>query len=81
MNVFYESLSIRKSMVLKDKDVIREVNGFYLTLIMNYLWRIDLHTISISNGHFTVEKQFISIISRVQFQVYSRVTIEINRIN
>jgi hypothetical protein len=54
MNVFYESLSIRESMVLKDKDVIREVNGFYLTLIMNYLWRIDLYAMTISNGHFTV---------------------------
>ena len=54
MNVFYESLSIRESMVLKDKDVIREVNGFYLTLIMNYLWMIDLYEITISNGHFTV---------------------------
>ena len=51
MNVFYESLSIRESMVLKDKDVIREVNGFYLTLIMNYLWRIDLYAMTISNGH------------------------------
>ena len=54
MNVFYESLSIRESMVLKDKDVIREVNGFYLTLIMNYLWRIDLYAMTISDGHFTV---------------------------
>ena len=54
MNVFYESLSIRESMVLKDKDVIREVNGFYLTLIMNYLWRIDLYVMTISNGHFAV---------------------------
>ena len=54
MNVFYESLSIRESMVLKDKDIIREVNGFYLTLIMNYLWRIDLYAMTISNGHFTV---------------------------
>ena len=54
MNVFYESLSIRESMVLKDKGVIREVNGFYLTLIMNYLWRIDLYAMTISNGHFTV---------------------------
>ena len=56
MNVFYESLSIRESMVLKDKDVIREVNGFYLTLIMNYLWRIDLYVMTISNGHFAVQK-------------------------
>ena len=54
MNVFYESLSIRESMVLKDKDIIREVNGFYLTLIMNYLWRIDLYVVTISNGHFAV---------------------------
>lgn len=54
MNVFYESLSIRESMVLKDKDIIREVNGFYLALIMNYLWRIDLYAMTISNGHFTV---------------------------
>ena len=54
MNVFYESLSIRESMVLKDKDVIREVNGFYLALIMNYLWRIDLYVMTISNGHFTI---------------------------
>ena len=54
MNLFYESLSIRESMVLKDKDVIREVNGFDLTLIMNYLWRIDLYAMTISNGHFTV---------------------------
>jgi len=54
MNVFCESLSIRESMVLKDKDVIREVNGFYLTLIMNYLWRIDLYVMIISNGHFAV---------------------------
>ena len=37
MNVFYESLSIRESIVLKDKEVIREVNGFYLAIIMNYL--------------------------------------------
>ena len=56
MNVFYESLSIRESMVLKDKDIIREVNGFYLALIMNYLWRIDLYAMTILNGHFTVEK-------------------------
>ena len=41
-------------MVLKDKDVIREVNGFYLTLIMNYLGRINLYVMTISNGHFTV---------------------------
>ena len=54
MNVFYESLSIRESMVLKDKDVIREVNGFYLTLIMNYLWRVDLYVMTISYGHFAV---------------------------
>ena len=54
MNVFYESLSIRESMVLKDKDVIREVNGFHLTLTMNYLWRIDLYAITVSNGHFIV---------------------------
>ena len=39
-------------MLLKDKDVIREVNEFYLTLIMNYLWRIDLYVMTISNGHF-----------------------------
>ena len=54
MNVFYESLSIRESMVLKDKDVIREANGYYPTLIMNYLWKIDLYATTISNGHFTV---------------------------
>ena len=54
MNVFYESLSIRESMVLKDKDIIREVNEFYLALIMNYLWRIDLYAMTISNGNFTV---------------------------
>ena len=52
MNVFYESLSIRESMVLKDKDVIREVNGFHLALIMNYLWMIDLYLVTTSNGHF-----------------------------
>ena len=54
MNVFYESLSIRESMVLKDKDIIREVNEFYLALIINYLWRINLYAMTISNGHFTV---------------------------
>ena len=54
MNVFYESLSIRESMVLKDEDIIREVNGFYLALIMNYLWRIDLYVVTTSNGHFPV---------------------------
>lgn len=30
-------LFIKVSMVHCDKDVIRDVNGFYLTLIMDYL--------------------------------------------
>lgn len=49
---FMNILFIRESMVLKEKDVIREVNGFYLALIMNYLWRIDLYVVTISHGHF-----------------------------
>ena len=53
MNLFYESMSIRESMILKDKYVIREVNGFHLALIMNYLWRIDLYAM-ISNERFTI---------------------------
>ena len=53
MNVFYESLSIRESMILKDKDIITKVNRFHLTLIMSYLWRIDLYVMAISNRNFT----------------------------
>ena len=48
MNILF----IRESLLLKDKDVIREISGFHLTLIMNYLWRIDLCVMIISNGHF-----------------------------
>ena len=35
-------------MVLKEKDIIKEVNGKYLALIMNRLWRIDLYVVTIS---------------------------------
>ena len=38
-------------MVLKEKDIIKEVNGKYLALIMNRLWRIDLYAVTISMGN------------------------------
>ena len=56
---------IRESMVLKDKDIIRDVNGFYLALIMNYLWRIDLYVMAISNGRLYSSSSFLSVILRV----------------
>ena len=58
---------IKESMLLKDKDVIREVSRFYLVLIMNYLYRIDLYVIPISNGRLYFLSNFISIILRVRF--------------
>ena len=38
-------------MVLKEKDIIKEVNGKYLALIMNSLWKIDLYVVTISMGN------------------------------
>ena len=56
---------IRESIVFKDEDVIRDVNGFYLALIMNYLWRIDLYVMAISNGRLYSLSNFVFIISRL----------------
>lgn len=64
-------------MRLKEKDIIKDVSGNYLALVMNCLWRIDLYVMTISIDYSVFLNIFISIISRVQFQVYSRVTLEL----
>ena len=64
-------------MVLTEKDIIKEVDGKHLALIMNRLWRIDLYAMTISIDYSYFLSNFISIISRVQFQVFSGVTLEL----
>lgn len=58
-------------MVLKEKDIIKEVNGKYLALIMNRLWRIDLYVVTISMGNSNPLNIISFIILRVQFQIFS----------
>ena len=58
-------------MVLKEKDIIKEVNGIYLALIMNRLWRIDLYVVTISMGNSNPLNIISFIILRVQFQIFS----------
>ena len=58
-------------MVLKEKDIIKEVNGNYLALIMNRLWRIDLYVVTLSMGNSSPLNIISFIILRVQFQIFS----------
>ena len=58
-------------MVLKEKDIIKEVNGKYLALIMNRLWRIDLYVVTISMDNSNLLNIISFIILRVQFQIFS----------
>ena len=58
-------------MVLKEKDIIKEVNGKYLALIMNRLWRIDLYVVTISMSNSNSLNIISFIILRVQFQIFS----------
>ena len=60
-------------MVLTEKDIIKEVNGKYLDLIMNRLWRIDLYVMTISRDNSNPLKIINIIILRVQFQNFSGV--------
>ena len=58
-------------MVLKEKDIVKQVNGKYLALIMNRLWRIDLYVVTISIVNSNPLNIISFIILRVQFQIFS----------
>ena len=68
-------------LVLKDNEIIREVNGFYLALIMNYLWRINIYVMNKSYGELNFLSNNISIILRVQSQVFNGETLELIKLH
>lgn len=57
-------------MVLKEKDIIKEVNVKYQALIMNRLWRIDLYAVTISMDNSNPLNIISFMILRVQFQIF-----------
>ena len=54
-------------MVLREKDIIKETNGKYLALIMNYLWKINLYVVTILMDNSNLLNIINFIILRVQF--------------
>ena len=60
-------LSKRKSTILKEKDIIKEVIGKCLALIMNRLWRINSYVVTKSMDNSNPLNIIVFIILRVQF--------------
>ena len=66
-------LSKRESTILKEKDVIKEVNGKCLALIMNRLRRINSYIMTKSIDNSNPLNIIVFIILRVRFQIFSRI--------
>ena len=60
-------LSKRESIVLKENDIINEVNGKCLALIMNRLWRTNSYVVTKSMDNSNLLNIIVFIILRVQF--------------
>ena len=74
---FIFKLIIGEYLVFKDKEIIREVNRFHLALIMIFLWRINVYVMTKSYEQLNFLSNNMSIFLRVQFRVFSRVTLEL----